>query len=350
MPLSSLFSEPEKEQNGADEASSEVEPVAVEVEWSRVHGATRYLLQIRSMDGNIVFEKETEQTKLLVRLPPGNYSKRLGLINKFNRLYLRTDWRPLRIIRVLEPEIELAAPVGPIPRGGGRRQVRLKPTGEMAQTRYYLLDATGQKRYPKTRKQAGEVILDIDPDSMPPGEYDLVMENPQGKRDVKKRLIIIDRSAAEKAELRRKNLRYGLLIPGIPQRDRGQTLKGNSLMIAFFGSLAFTAYSYHRATTIYSQLQSDPVYGLAKDPAIMASLDSQLPSSQAIYLAAIAGYGGWQASTSTYNRFRLYYYAGAALTAGLYAYHLVDVYRFDIAMTQTANGQPAIRTGLTWRF
>lgn len=141
-----------------------------------------------------------------------------------------------------------------------------------------------------------------------------------------------------------------MLIPGIPQRDRGQKLKGNALMVSFFGSLAFTAYSYQKATSAYNRLQSDPVYGLFKDSTTTAALSNQLASNQAVYLAALAGYDRWQADTSTYNRYRVYYYAGAALTAGLYAYHLVDVYRFDVGMTRTASGEPAISTGLTWNF
>lgn len=329
---------------------AEGEEISIDVEWNKVNGAEKYRLEIRTQAGKLVAEKETADTKATIVLPPGEYEKRLGLINKFNKLYLWTDWNPLRIIRVLQPEMELAAPVAPISRGGGHRTIRLKTEGEMPQTRYYLVDSQGKERSVKSVRNGDEVSIDIDPDSMPPGEYDLVMENPEGKRDVKKDIVMIDRSPTEKAELRRNNLRYAMLVPGIPQRDRGQKLKGNALMISFFGSLAFTAYSYQKATSAYSRLQSDPVYGIFKDSTTTAALSSQLASNQAVYLAALAGYDRWQTDTSTYNRYRVYYYAGAALTAGLYAYHVVDVYRFDIGMTRTASGEPAISTGLTWNF
>lgn len=340
----------EKQKTTTVDAPSEGENISIDVEWNKVNGAEKYRLEIRTPGGKLVAEKETADTKATIILPPGEYEKRLGLINKFNKLYLWTDWNPLRIIRVLQPEMELAAPVGPIPRGGGRRTIRLKTEGEMPQTRYYLVDSQGKERSVKTVQNGDEVSIDIDPDSLPPGEYDLVMENPEGKRDVKKDIVVIDRSPTEKAEMRRNNLRYAMLIPGIPQRDRGQKLKGNALMVSFFGSLAFTAYSYQKATSAYNRLQSDPVYGLFKDSTTTAALSNQLASNQAVYLAALAGYDRWQADTSTYNRYRVYYYAGAALTAGLYAYHLVDVYRFDVGMTRTASGEPAISTGLTWNF
>lgn len=326
------------------------EDISIDVEWSKVNGAKKYRLEIRTPGGKLVAEKETSDTKATIILPPGEYERRLGLINKFNKLYLWTDWTPFRIVRVLQPRMELAAPVGPIPRGGGRRTIRLKTEGEMPQTRYYLVDSQGKERSVITVQNGGEVLIDIDPDSLPPGEYDLVMENPEGKRDVKKDIVVIDRSPTEKAEMRRNHLRYAMLIPGIPQRDRGQKLKGNAIMLSFFSSLAFTAYSYQKATSTYNRLQSDPLYGLFKDATTAAVLSNQLVSNPAVYLAALAGYDRWQADTSTYTRYRVYYYAGAALTAGLYAYHLVDVYRFDVGVTRTASGGPAISTGLTWNY
>jgi hypothetical protein len=332
------------------EASEKDGNIPIDVEWSRVSGAVRYRLEIRNRDGKPVVEQETSDNRITVSLPPGEYEKRLGLINKFNKLYLWTDWNPLRIIRIEQPRIELASPINPIPRGRGRQTIQLKTTGEMPQTRYYLVDSEGRERSVKVRRQADEVFLDIDPDSLPPGEYDLVMENPAGKRDIKKDLVIIEPSAEEKARLRRNRLRYAMLVPGIPQLERGQKQKGYSLMAAFYGSLAFTAYSYHRANTAYNRLQSDPLYGLFKDEATAQALSNQPGSNPLLYAFALSSYDRWQTDISTYNRYRVYYYAGATLTAGLYAYHLLDVYRFDIAMTRTAWGEPAIHTGLTWNF
>ncbi|MBW7857892.1 MAG: hypothetical protein H3C43_06310 [Leptonema sp. (in: Bacteria)] len=336
----------------ANPKTDEADPkaISVDVEWSAVSNVDRYRLEIRkSQASESIIEEETTKTKIKVKLLPGDYEKRLGLINKFNKLYLWTDWNPLRIVQLLDPKIEPAA-VAPIQRGTGRQTIRLKTNGQMPQTKYYLVDNDGKSHSVQASQTGNDVIIDLNPDELPAGKYDFVMENPEGKNDVQKKLITINFSDQEKSELRNKRLTPWLLLPGKPQRDRGHTTKGNALAISFLSSLALTGYSYTQANTIYSRLKGDPMYQLFSNQDTYNALSQTAVTDPALGLLAATSYDRWQADQKAYNQYRLLTYIGGTLAVSLYAYHIVDVYRFDIGFTRSALGDGQLSTSVSWSF
>lgn len=347
--LHTMQAQPVSEESQPLENSTE-QTISVDVEWSPVSNVERYRIEIRKLKSNQSFiEQETAKTKITVKLPPGDYEKRVGLINKFNKLYLWTSWNPLRIVHLLNPKVAPAA-IAPIQRGTGNKTIRLKTDGQMPQTKYYLLDSSGKQHSVKSSQIGSEVIIDLNPDELPAGKYDFVMENPEGKNDVQKKLITINFSDQEKSELRNKRLTPWLLIPGKPQRDRGHITKGNALAISFFSSLALTGYSYTQANTIYSRLNGDPLYKLFSNQDTYNALSNTMVTNPALGLLAYSSYDRWQTDQKSYNQYRLLTYVGATLAVSLYAYHIVDVYRFDIGFTRTTLGDGQLSTSLSWSF
>lgn len=334
--------------------------VSVDVEWSAAPGAVRYQLEIRDAAQKVVLQKEVPENRFRAELPPGTYEKRVGLVNKFSRTYLWSDWSPLQIIVLLQPGIEAPKTARRLAPGSGEKSVTVKTKGVMPQTRYHIVDSKGNDpgASVKVEQKGEEAVVTVDTNQLPPGNYDLVMENPEGQRAVQERLITIAPSSepippASYDPSRGRDwarLTPFHLIPGLPQRHRGEMKKGNALMIAFFSTVAASAYSYQKAALLYRKLGSDPLYAVFKDSTTANVIGPTIAADPALYNTALYRYGSWSEDSASYNRYRIYAYTGAILATGIFAYHVSDVYRFEVGPARTTLGEPGVGAALSLSF
>lgn len=347
------------------EAAANQEKIPVEVEWSAAVGASRYRIEIRDAAQKVVLSAETKENRYRAELPPGNYQKRVGLVNRFSRTYLWSDWSPLQIIRVLQPAIQAPTTVQALPPGSGQKTVTVKTAGVMPQTVYRVVDQQGKDpgAAVSVQQKGDEAIVTVDTNQLPPGKYDLIMENPGSQSAVQRGLISIGPTTGPgtgpTGPTRRGDPARGRdwskltpmhIVPGIAQRRRGEVAKGNGLLIAFFSSVAVSAYSYQKATIIYRRLGSDPLYAVFKDNTTASVYGPGVAANDNLYYASLYKYASWTADSAAYNRYRAYSYAGAFLAAGLFAYHASDVYRFEIGPSRAASGEPGLGAALTLSF
>lgn len=354
------------------EAAANQEKIPVDVEWSATAGASRYRIEIRDAAQKVVLSAETQENHYRAELPPGNYQKRVGLVNKFSRTYLWSDWSPLQIIRVLQPAIQAPTNVQPLPPGSGQKTVTVKTAGVMPQTVYRVVDQQGKDpgAAVTVQQKGDEAVVTVDTNQLPPGQYDLVMENPGSQSAVQRGLISIGPTGgpgtgpttgptSPSDPTRPGDPRRGRdwtrltpmhIVPGLAQRRRGEVAKGNALLIAFFSSVAVSAYSYQKATIIYRRLGADPLYAVFKDNTSASVYGPGVAANNDLYNASLYKYGSWTADSAAYNRYRVYSYAGAFLAAGLFAYHASDVYRFEVGPSRTASGEPGLGAALTLSF
>ena len=77
--------------------AEETEPILLE--WEDIHSASGYKIEIKNSKNNTIFDKETNETKIELKLTPGKYKKRLTIYNKLGEIETKTKWLPLNILR-----------------------------------------------------------------------------------------------------------------------------------------------------------------------------------------------------------------------------------------------------------
>ena len=326
---------------------NEAEPISITVEWKPVIDTERYRLEIQTIDGKTVVSQETKDTSLTLMLKPGQYQRRIGLINKFNKLSLWSAWSPLNVVKILTPRLTPKETPRPIKRGGQRQLLPVEIEGEMEQTKYYILHKDGTKTPIQLIHKDDATFINLDPNTLPMGEYDLVMENPLGEIDVKKSLIQIEPSKKEQA-LMRKPINLSFLVPGLPQAQRNEKTKSQLIAWSFFGSAAIAVYSYNQAIVTSRQMHSNPFYQMYENtlPFAITGISQNNPQFTTY---AVMGFSQGQKKAALYQKQRDTYYAASALSVILYSYHLYDVYRFDIKTAQSPAGAE-LKLGLSWNF
>jgi hypothetical protein len=82
------------------------------IEWKPVTGAITYQVEITNESRQKIFDKMVDATKLEVDLPYGKYFYRVGVLTKFNKVSMWSDWLTLLVVPALEPAIVSASPSG----------------------------------------------------------------------------------------------------------------------------------------------------------------------------------------------------------------------------------------------
>lgn len=80
--------------------------VRVKIEWENIPIAKSYILEVRDLEGNIIKQKEAKENYAFIRLHPGDYEKRLLVVNQIGEIESESEWSPLHVILVLTPEIQ----------------------------------------------------------------------------------------------------------------------------------------------------------------------------------------------------------------------------------------------------
>ncbi len=100
------------EQQKAQEQAKPQHLETAYIEWKPVEGAISYQIEITDASRNKIIEKTTGATKLEVDLPYGKYYYRVGIITKFNKPSMWTEWHELLVVPALEPSIISVTPSG----------------------------------------------------------------------------------------------------------------------------------------------------------------------------------------------------------------------------------------------
>jgi len=80
------------------------------VSWKKVGGAIRYEVLIRPLGGDIIIDRDTQETSIHAVLPPGTYQVRVISYNLFNKPASQSVWRYLDVIQVFTPVVNEFAP------------------------------------------------------------------------------------------------------------------------------------------------------------------------------------------------------------------------------------------------
>jgi hypothetical protein len=147
------------------------------IEWKPVPGATRYLVEITDASRQKVLETTTEVTKLETDLPYGKYYYRVGIITKFNKPSMWTDWLELLVVPALEPTIISASPAAVY--AGTRAKITLK--GKNFYRKSGVAIKSGEEIVPVTGMKyidSETLVVTVNAKESRTGIYDLIVKNP----------------------------------------------------------------------------------------------------------------------------------------------------------------------------
>ncbi len=74
--------------------------------WEKVTGSAYYILEIENEQGKIIQRRKTESEELELGLNPGNYKKRLIVMNKLDEVELESEWIPFSVVEIFTPELK----------------------------------------------------------------------------------------------------------------------------------------------------------------------------------------------------------------------------------------------------
>lgn len=307
-----------------DESDLKQRQVKYKEKWTKIEGILKYRLEIVDLNNQIVFSKETEDSELIIELLPGKYRKRLGLINKFNQLFLWTDWKEFEIKEIPTPKVSyLEKKI--MTSNINEEKIQISLDGIVDNTKIYLEDPKNKEVKEILFKQidTNRVELKIQPSKLGKGNYNLIIKNSE-----KKQTKILNAFEIQSApEERKKVFNWKLLIPGVPQKERKEYYKGNFLQYGFLASLGISAYSYTNANRIekkYSFLTKNfylfNISGLSKFPLFKTSYGILLnyQTIQKIYKYQ-----------KEYQSFSNVHIISSLFAGTIYSIHLIDIAKYD---------------------
>lgn len=147
------------------------------IEWKQAEGAVSYQIEITDASRRKIIEKTIESTRLEVDLPYGKYYYRVGIITKFNKPSMWTDWLELLVVPALEPSIISATPSGIYT--GMTSKITIKGKNLYRKTSVLIKNADASVNVTHVKYIDPEtLIITVNSKGSKPGSYDLIVKNP----------------------------------------------------------------------------------------------------------------------------------------------------------------------------
>jgi len=335
----------------AEEESEETELL----QWEPVQNATSYRVEVKDVAGNILLSEITPATKMVVKLGPGDYSHRVGVVGKFGKITGWSDWVEFTVVQSVIPDIEIKEILY-----GAKTQSEQKVT---------LIGKNFLERT-KVSVRSGENILSVknfnylngteigftlDLQNAKDGVYELTLENPRKKIFRRPNFYVLKETVEKAKELatKIKDPKYvgnmnpegifvpplwsvlwrSALFPGWGQNYREEKWKA----VIFPVLLVITAGIYSKS---YSEFSSAKRH--YNDSVNLSLLMPQDPSLQ------LYSYYNYMQTNSVYSKaegnLQLVRNASIAL-AVVYIYNILDVFIFH-DYSKSAFREPEIKSGI----
>ena len=313
--------------------------LSVLMEWTSVKIAEEYIFQVADLQGRVLIDqKGLKDSKVEIKLKPGRYQRRIGIVNKFGKVSFWSPWENFKLVKTEDPEIKELTLGDHTPGQSTRVIVAGKNLDE-----YTEFEAvSGTRKVKIWRKQVlsdGRVALDVDTSTLgTEAEVDIQAANPGKEPDKIESALIID---GDEASVTQPSIArtwvpddfnmptgYTWLIPGYNQFERGETLKGSLISggILFFS--AASLYYANQANAIAAATASEPTQQIFSNVLVYNAVTPNLSTSnfQALQVQQSVTYN---TNVSKYNSFKNTSYTTAGIALLIYGYHLWDVFTHD---------------------
>lgn len=318
----------------------------LKLEWNKVAGAGGYVVEIQDENGQTRLRRQTEQNEINFGLPVGEYRQRIGVLNKFKKVSVWSNWRPLIIKRPGDPIITSISPAR-VALGRDGQSFEIRGENIYSGSKVSIVRDGVQVPFRTRDARTGEINLRLNTTTIEPGAYAVVVENPDGRRARSTTDLQIVRAGRDGQPLDDAE-RWKKLVPGLHQMSNGATLKGAAWMTVFGGLAVAGAASAVVGNQAAAATAGDPLYNLMFNPLVLyAARDSFGSRQQALTVAALA-YDRVLANQSVYQT-AANVQAGVGAAAGLlYVLNYVDASDWDFATAVPGAKTPAWRSVLYW--
>ncbi|HQP49612.1 MAG TPA: hypothetical protein PKX12_12840 [Spirochaetota bacterium] len=161
------------------------------LQWERVEEAKGYKVQIVDKNNREVLDKITDTESINFRLPNGNYKFRVGVLNVFSKVELWTEWSTLTVKNPVRPEFEsLSITQGY--RGMEIQDIQLQGKNIQKEGKIFLTKDSAVLTPENLRRiSENSITFNLNLRKTPPGEYNLILENPGGARIVSRNIFTV---------------------------------------------------------------------------------------------------------------------------------------------------------------
>jgi hypothetical protein len=169
--------QPKQEQPKQEQKQIQQNLETAYIEWKPVEGAVFYQVEVADENKQKLFEKTTDATKLDIDLPYGKYYYRVGIITKFQKVSMWSDWTVLMVVPALEPTIVSVSPSGMFTGISGK--IILKGKNFYRKSAVSLQGGGTAPLVTGVRYIDPETLsVTVNTKSAMPGVYDIVVKNP----------------------------------------------------------------------------------------------------------------------------------------------------------------------------
>lgn len=300
--------------------------------WTKIDNVALYRLEIFDLKNNLILSKETNNTEVDVQIPPGKYKKRLGLINKFNKLFMYTDFIEYEILEIPEPEI---LNVQKQTLNENSQTIEITIEGLIENTKIYLKNNDTSISVPYKKLDKNKIQLEIDTKKFESGNYSLLIKNSEKKTTEIKNILTIDKSSlVSKKYINQKSELWKLVIPGYIQKENHYTIKGNIFQWGFLTSALMTNHFYNKSINLKRKYNSLQVTQYGSNVILF---QNYTPFLQNTFTTSFLLYQSQQTSSilKDFNYNKNMYLFSLGMSVILYTFHIIDIYKFDFYYTPT---------------
>jgi hypothetical protein len=302
--------------------------LSVLMEWTGVKIAESYVFQVADPQGRILVDRKgISDSKVEIRLKPGRYQRRIGVVNKFGKISFWSPWENFRLVKTREPVIRQLTLQDHTPGQSARIIIQGDNLDEFTEFK-----ATAGKRPVKVwRKQVlndGRVAIDVDTSDVgSEAEIDIAAENPGKDPDTVNSALVID---GNEASVNQPAFDFGLgdgytwLIPGYDQFQRGDSTKGYLISGGVFFFTTASLYYAAEANALAQSANDSFSQQLFTNAGLYSALVPSLPGDS-LSLFQVDAFSSYQSGQSAYNSAVSSSYGAAAIALLIYGYHLYDV-------------------------
>ncbi|TGK37513.1 hypothetical protein EHQ12_09165 [Leptospira gomenensis] len=283
------------------------------LEWKSVPEAGGYMVEIKDSHGRITREK-TKNTKYEVNLSPGVYEHRIGVLNKFGRVSVFSDWISFEVVLSRAPVVEPDSNLRLLREKLGSHLV-VKGDNFTEAMNVTLLLPSGETIKPEYEfVSAKEIRIKTEGLDLKNGSYTLSLENPRNKKTAKKGFLVLAESETQLAEIvkqaEKENRDSGSfmhwkpalqssVLPGWGQNTQEKTYKSWIFPILIAGAIAYSSQQYSEYNSSLGALDDSKNLNRAL---LLLDNPAFLPFATYNYLQVESNYSH---ATAEYNQFNL---------------------------------------------
>ena len=171
-------------------SAQDTKPHRTKISWPRVEGAGGYQVEIKASSGDVVFKQDCDTNIAYPVIAIGDYKLRIIVLDRFKRPATETDWVTLSVVKSEVPEFE---GISPEPLAAGKPvSVDIQGDNFTRGCTVVLTNGTDVIRGEQVMVRSGSDIgCRFDLTTAPAGEYDVIIENPEGRKSLKYRKVRI---------------------------------------------------------------------------------------------------------------------------------------------------------------